>query len=61
VVNLTREPTIYLVDECDDPDYERACLQAVYATIFEDQFGWLVARSRHAADASVPVRLPELV
>jgi hypothetical protein len=39
--SLTREPTIYLVEECDDPDDERACLQAVDATIFEDQLnGW---------------------
>ena len=41
LVNLTREPTIYLVDECNDPDDERAGLKAGYATIFEDQLdGW---------------------
>jgi hypothetical protein len=37
LVNLTREPTIYLVDECDDPDDEQAGLPAVYSAIFEDQ------------------------
>ena len=41
LVDLTREPTIYLVDQGDDPDDERAGLPAVYATIFEDQLeGW---------------------
>jgi hypothetical protein len=39
--NLAREPTIYLVDERDDPADEEACLQAVCSTIFEDQLdGW---------------------
>jgi hypothetical protein len=41
IVNLTREPTIYLVDECDNPDDEEACLRALCSTIFEDQLdGW---------------------
>jgi len=35
LVSLTREPTIYLVSECGDPDDEQACLQAVFSTIFE--------------------------
>jgi hypothetical protein len=41
LVSLTREPTIYLVSECGDTHDERACLQAVFSTIFEDQLnGW---------------------
>jgi hypothetical protein len=41
LADLTREATIYLVDEYDDADDERARLQAVYTTIFEDQLdGW---------------------
>ena len=41
LAELGREPTIYLVPECGDPDQERACLQAVFPTVFEDQLdGW---------------------
>ena len=39
--NLAREPTIYLVPECGDAEEERAALQTVFPTIFEDQLdGW---------------------
>jgi hypothetical protein len=47
LTNLTREPTIYLVDECDDSDNERAYLQAVHAAIFEDQLGGCGAIGPH--------------
>ena len=41
LTDLGREPTIYLVSECGDPEDEQACLQAVFSTIFEDQLdGW---------------------
>ena len=56
LVNLTREPTIYLVDECDDPDDEQACLQAVFATIFEDQLdGWWRDRATWPTPRSLAV------
>jgi hypothetical protein len=55
LVNLTREPTIYLVDECNDPDDERAGLKAVYATIFEDQLdGWWRDRATWPTPRSWP-------
>jgi hypothetical protein len=60
LVHLTREPTIYLVSECGDPDEEQACLQAVFPTIFEDQLnGW--ARSDDVAHAPVLGNLHALV
>ena len=39
--DLALEPTIYLVPECGDAEDERAALQTVFSTIFEDQLnGW---------------------
>jgi hypothetical protein len=35
--DLAQEPTIYLIPECGDADEERAALQTVFPTIFEDQ------------------------
>ena len=41
LADLGREPTIYLVPECADAEEERAALQTVFPTIFEDQLdGW---------------------
>ena len=41
LVDLGREPTIYLVAACGDAEDEEACLQALVSTIFEDQLdGW---------------------
>ena len=41
LADLGREPTIYLVPECGDAEEERAALQTVFPTIFEDQLvGW---------------------
>src|SRR4030095_5222379 len=41
LADLGREPTIYLVPECGDAEEERAALQRVFPTIFEDQLdGW---------------------
>jgi hypothetical protein len=41
LADLSREPTIYLIPECGDPEEERAALQTVFPTIFEDQLvGW---------------------
>ena len=56
LTNLAREPTIYLVDECDDPADEEACLQAVCSTIFEDQLdGWWRDRTTWPTLRSLPV------
>jgi hypothetical protein len=55
LANLTRELTIYLVDECD-PDDERACLQAVCSTTFEDQLdGWWRVRETGSTPRSFAV------
>ena len=41
LASLCREPTIYLVPECGDPDAEQNCLRSVFPAIFEDQLdGW---------------------
>jgi hypothetical protein len=41
LADLGREPTIYLVPECGDPEDKRAALQTVFPTIFVDQLdGW---------------------
>ena len=37
LADLGREPTIYLVSACGNSEDERACLQAVFSTMFEDQ------------------------
>lgn len=56
LTNLTREPTIYLVDECDDSDDERACLQAVHAAIFDDKLdGWWRDRATWPTPRSLAV------
>ena len=39
--DLAREPTVYLVPECGDPEAEEECLAGVFHTIFENQLdGW---------------------
>ena len=41
LADLAREPTIYLIPACGDAEEERAALQTVFPTIFEDQLnGW---------------------
>ena len=41
LADLCREPTIYLVPECGDPEAEGECLQTLFPAIFEDQLnGW---------------------
>ena len=41
LADVAREPTIYLIPECGDAEEERAALQMVFPTIFEDQLnGW---------------------
>jgi hypothetical protein len=41
LAELSLEPTIYLVSECSDAEEERAALQTVFGTIFENQLdGW---------------------
>ena len=41
LADLALEPTIYLVPECADGEQERAALQTVFRTIFENQLdGW---------------------
>ena len=41
LADLALEPTIYLVPECADAEQERAALQTVFRTIFENQLdGW---------------------
>jgi len=56
LVNLTQEPTIYLVTECDDSADEETCLQAVYSTIFEDQLdGWWRDRTMWPTPRSLAV------
>jgi hypothetical protein len=54
--HLTREPTIYLVSECGDPDEEQACLQAVFSIVFEDQLdGWWRDRTTWPTPRSLDV------
>ena len=56
LVNLTREPTIYLVAECDDTVDKQVCVQVVCSTIFEDQLdGWWRDRATWPTPQSLAV------
>jgi hypothetical protein len=59
--DLSREPTIYLVPACSDPEEERTALQAFFPTIFEERLEWLVAGSNNVAAALVLRTLHALV
>jgi hypothetical protein len=56
LTDLGREPTIYLVSECGDPEDEQACLQAIFLIIFDDQLdGWWRDRSTWPTPRSLDV------